>query len=201
MEDGGVLVWVVSDSAKHCNESGTSFRQALYFKEIGLNLFDTMFYHKNGMPMRGNVNGYNQVIEYMFVLSRGKPKTTNILRDRPNKSANKVRMTTNRKKDGKINQQGLCHTTEYTRRDNIWSYNTGEDVGKSKDHPAIFPTRLAKDHICSWSNDSNLILDPFLGSGTTAVAAKNLGRKFIGIEIEPKYCDIAVKRLSQEVLL
>jgi DNA modification methylase len=197
---GGVVVWVVSDSAIDGNESGTSFRQALHFKDIGFNLFDTMIYHKNGMPMRGNINGYNQTTEYMFVLSKSKPKTTNIIMDRPSLSSGKIRETTNRSKTGEINRQGLCHTKEFGRRENIWSYNTGEDTSKSSEHPAVFPENLAYDHVYSWSNESDLILDPFFGSGTTGVAAKLLGRQFIGIEISEKYCEIARRRIDQTLV-
>lgn len=168
--DGGVLVWVVGDQSKDGDESGNSFRQALYFKSIGFRLFDTMFYHKNGMPMRGNTRGYNQTVEYMFVFTVGQLKTSNLIRDRVNATAGKIRRTTNRKRDGVVCDQGDCHTQDTTRRENVWSYNTAQDSGRSKRHPAIFPTQLAKDHIISWSNKGDIVLDPFMGSGTTLVA-------------------------------
>ena len=197
IKPGGVLVWVVGDSTVDGNESGTSYEQALYFKKYcGFNLFDTMFYHKNGMPMRGNINGYNQTIEFMFVFSKGKPKTTNIIYDRPNKSANKIRKTTNRGKDGKINNQGLCETKVYGRRENVWSYNTGEDED-NVNHPAKFPEKLAADHIYSWSNEGDLVYDPFCGSGTTVKMAHLQKRNWIGSEISKEYVELAEKRIWQ----
>ena len=163
--------------------------------ECGFDLFDTMVYHKNGMPMRGNINGYNQTVEFMFVFSNGKPKTINIIYDRPNKSANKIRKSTNRGRDGKINNQGACETKVYGRRENIWSYNTGEDKD-NVDHPAKFTENLAKDHIYSWSNEDNLVYDPFMGSGTTAKMAHIYKRNWIGSEISQEYVDLAYKRLK-----
>ena len=67
-------------------------------------------------------------------------------------------------------------------------------------HPCSKPTKIMAWFVQRFSDNNNLILDPFMGSGTTLVAAKQLGRKAIGIEIEEKYCQIAVKRLSQGVL-
>lgn len=194
-KEGGVLVWVVGDSAIDGNETGTSFKQALFFKDCGFNLFDTMIYHKNGMPMRGNINGYNQTTEFMFVFSRGKISTTNIIRDRANQSKNKIRKTSNRGKDGKVNIQGLCKTEDYGRRENIWSYNTGQDQDNF-DHPAKFPEKLAADHIYSWSKESDIVYDPFSGSGTTVKMAHLQKRQWIGSEISKEYCELSEKRIA-----
>jgi len=194
-KQGGVVVWVVGDATVNGSETGTSFRQALYFMEVGFNLFDTMFYHKNGLPMRGNINGYNQTVEYMFILSKGKIKTTNIIYDRLNKSANKIRKTTNRSKNGKINNQGLCKTKQIGRRENVWSYNTGQDED-NVNHPAVFPEKLAADHIHSWSNEGDLVYDPFGGSGTTAKMAHIYKRRWILSEISKEYSELAAKRID-----
>ena len=199
-KNGGVLVWVVGDSVKDGDESGNSFKQALYFKSIGFKLFDTIIYHKYGSPMRGSLKGYNQTFEYMFVLTKGKIKTTNIIKDRINKTFGSVRYTTNRRKDGKVNNQGLCKTEKYGRRENIWSYANGYmQTAKDKiafNHPALFPEKLAEDHIISWSNPGDIVFDPFLGSGTTAKMAVLNDRKYIGFEISKKYFDIACQRLD-----
>jgi len=194
-KEGGVVVWVVGDAIINGSETGVSFQQALWAKECGFNLHDTMFYHKNGMPMRGSLYAYNQTVEYMFVLSKGSPNSVNIIYDRPNKSANKVRVTTNRGKDGKINKQGLCKTKKMGRRECIWSYNTGQDED-NVNHPAKFPEKLSKDHIYSWSNEGDLVYDPFMGSGTTAKMAHLLKRKWIGSELSQEYVDLANKRLD-----
>jgi site-specific DNA-methyltransferase (adenine-specific) len=66
-------------------------------------------------------------------------------------------------------------------------------------HPAIFPGSLASDHICSWSNPGDVVLDPFLGSGTTGKMARLLGRRFIGIEISEEYYELACQRIEEAV--
>jgi len=200
LKQGGVCVWVVGDSCEDGDESGTCFKQALYFKQIGFKLFDTMIYHKYGTPMRGNLLGYNQVFEYMFVFTKGKILKSNIIKDRPNATSGASRITTNRKSDGKINNQGVCKTEDFGRRENIWSYTNGF-MQTAKDtiafnHPAIFPEQLCGDHIKSWSNDGDLIFDPFMGSGTTAKMAILLNRKYIGSDISQEYVDLANERIK-----
>lgn len=206
-KDGGVVVWVVGDSTKNGSESGTSFRQALYFKEVGFNLHDTMIYQKeNAIPLTHN--RYEQQFEYMFVLSKGRPKAFNpimidcIHAGRKNPSGT----FRNNKLDGTT---GKSHTpkavSEKKIKYNVWSYQVG-NMKSTKDkiafeHPAIYPEQLAYDHIISWSNDSDTVYDPFMGSGTTAKACIDLNRNYIGSEISKEYCEIAERRLGQEVLL
>lgn len=205
-KDGGVVVWIVADQTIKGNETGTSFRQALFFKGIGFNLYDTMIYEKAGTAPP-HKNRYFHAFEYMFVFSKGKPKTVHILEDKKNRWAgtNTFGVTTRREKDGSLTKKGVKTVKEFGVRTNIWRYNGGRN-NSTKDeiafqHPAIFPEQLAKDHILSWSNEGDTVLDPFLGSGTTAKAAKNLNRQYIGIEINPDYVKIAQDRLKQEVLL
>jgi site-specific DNA-methyltransferase (adenine-specific) len=207
LKDGGVLVWITGDQVIDGSESGESFRQALYFKEeVGFNLHDTMIYEKDGFAYPDS-NRYNQCFEFMFIFTKDSLKTFNPIEDRKNNYGNyKLTIKKGREKDGSMRPKksfGENIIKEFGKRSNIWRYVVG--YGKSSkdrfvfDHPAIFPENLAKDHILSWSNPGDTILDPFLGSGTTARACKDLGRKCIGIEISKKYCDIAVKRLTQEV--
>jgi site-specific DNA-methyltransferase (adenine-specific) len=197
---GGVVVWVVSDKTKNGSETGTSFRQALYFKEIGFNLHDTMIYASDKPPL--SHNRYEQKFEYMFVFSKGKPKTFNpIMEDckyaGEGKGARTFRHT------GEELQE--THTKKPVQdkkiKGNIWAYSTGFNKS-TKDkiafkHPAIFPEKLVEDHILSWSNEGDLILDCFMGSGTTAKMAILNNRNYIGFELSQEYVDIAEDRLNK----
>ena len=199
---GAIIVWIVGDTVNDGSESGEPFRQALYFKSIGLNLHDTMIYGKNGAASPDAIR-YTSAFEYMFVFSNGKPKTFNPLTQESLYYTGKLKYHTRRQRDGQtIGGMYMINPTRVL--DNIWIYDIGYMKSAKQDyifeHPAIFPEALAFDHIVSWSNPNDFILDPFLGSGTTAYCAKKLGRKCIGIEIEEKYCEIAAKRCSQTVM-
>ena len=203
-KEGGVLVWVVGDQVIDNSETGTSFRQALYFKEIGFNLHDTMIYQKTGIPFPGK-NRYNQIFEYMFIFSKGKPKTFNPLYKK-NKTFGTSdgsirRHRTRRDTNGDLIKSNTnSKIKEYGLKDNIWIITSGY-CKSTKDklafnHPATYPEKLVKDHIYTWSNEGDLIYDPFMGSGTTAKAAHHLDRKWIGSEISKEYTDLANKRLE-----
>lgn len=203
-KDGGVIVWVAGDAVVKGSETGTSFRQALHFKEIGLRLHDTMIYQKKGVTFPSN-NRYFQAFEYMFVFSKGKPKTFNPLMDRHNLRVGEEALGkyTVRATDGRmIPRKKPKPCPERSMRYNVWELNTAaqERPCKPLPHPAQFPLRLARDHILSWSNQGDLILDPMCGAGTTLLAAAQLNRNFIGIEISHKYCEIASNRLEQETI-
>ena len=198
-KNGGVIVWIVNDQTIKGSETGTSFKQALYFKELGFNLHDTMIYMKNSYPFPPS-NRYYQQFEYMFVFSKGRPLTTNI-QEQPTvwkKGSNEI--STTRKPDGSTVAMRYEKGKEFRKMDNVWSINTGY-MRTTKDkiayqHPAIFPDRLAELHILSWSNEGDTVLDPFMGSGTTGKMAKQLNRKFIGIELDKEYFEIAKKRIE-----
>jgi len=196
---GGVVVWVVADATINCSETGTSFRQALRFMEIGFRLHDTMIYEKvNTGGARGSNAAYWQAFEFMFVFTSGAPKTTNLIEDRQNAKGKKVYTGGGgRNADGTITATARIASAEYGRRTNVWRISTA-DIGGL--HPASFPEKLSRDHILSWSNEGDTVLDPFSGSGTTAKMAKHNGRRFIGIEVNPEYCEIAEERLRQGVL-
>ena len=204
LKDGGVCVWVVGDATIKGSETLTSFKQAIYFKELGFNVHDTMIYQKNGYPFPPK-NRYYQVFEYMFVFSKGKPKTTNILRvptiGHKHKASTQSRSTI-RQKDGTLTKMKYKMGLDTRKDDNVWKLNVG--YGKSSldkisfKHPATFPETLAERHILSWSNEGDIVLDPMAGSGTTLKMAKKNNRHYIGIEIAPEYIDIINKRLSIE---
>lgn len=201
---GGIVVWVVGDGTKNGSESGTSFKQALYFKEIGFNLHDTMIYKKdNYLPL--NHNRYDPEFEYMFVFSKGKPKTFNPLMQ-PCKTAG-AKYNYAGRSSGSTEESGAAMrqrdepmvTNDFKYRGNIWGYETGKHKG-SKDniwkHPATFPEKLAEDHILSWSNEGDLIFDPFMGSATTNKMAYMNKRNSFGSEKVDEYYDISVERMK-----
>ena len=192
---GGVVVWVVGDATIKGSETGTSFRQALHAIDCGFNLHDTMIWIKGGFSAVGSVRSrYAPVFEYMFVWSKGNPNTFNPIKDRENKHGGKNASGTIRQKDGSTKPMSKRMLIgEYGQRFNIWNQSPQRQKGG---HPAPFPQPLAEDHIKSWSNEGDLVFDPFLGSGTTGVAAKSLGRDFIGIELDPTYFQIAKERIE-----
>lgn len=180
----GMVVWIVGDAVLNGSESGSSFKQALYFMSLGFKLHDTMIYEKNSpaYPARADSNRYTQIFEYMFVFAKGKvPKQ--LICDKPNKWAGHKDFS------GKLKNP----VPDFSPRNNIWKYTTSFNGWK---HPAPFPEALAHDHIVSWSKENDLIYDPFMGSGTTAYVAKELKRKWIGSEISSEYCEMINKRLA-----
>ena len=195
---GGVVVWVVGDATIQGNETGTSFKQALYFKEIGFNLNDTMIYLKTG-AVGFYKNRYTPGFEYMFIFSKGEIITFNPIKDKANSKAGQKLWLTRREKDGSLKPRiSDKRVPEFSLRPNYWLYPPTQ-VGIKNRHPATFPLQLAEDHILSWSNPGDTVLDPFIGSGTTAVAAIKNGRNFIGIEISEEYCLLAKERIQQEL--
>lgn len=200
---GGVVVWIVGDETKNGSESGSSFKQALYFKEIGFNLHDTMIYYRHTHPLTHK--RYEQFFEYMFIFSNGAPHVFNPIKKLSNRRGESLASSTFRhtgRETKPLHKKGAVN--ELSLMGNVWFYEVGyQKTAKDKfvfDHPAIFPEQLAADHIVSWSNSGDVVLDCHLGSGTTAKMAKELGRRFIGVEIEESYCQIAKRRLRQGVL-
>ncbi len=197
---GGVVVWIVGDQTKDGSETGTSFRQALYFKEIGFNIHDTMIYSKRGFANPSS-NRYHQIFEYMFVFSKGTPKTFNPIMDRKNKCAGATVHGKTREADGSFSARSCDGNIilPYGARCNVWEYSTGGgNISTDKyvhEHPGAFPEKLVNDHILSWSNEGDIILDPFLGSGTTLRICRFLKRNGIGFEINEGYETMIKERL------
>ena len=203
---GGVVVWVVNDQVIKGSESGTSFRQALKFMDAGFLLHDTMIYEKNSSSYPSSVksNRYTQIFEYMFVFSKGKPKTSNLICDKPNKWAGHTNWGKNTKRIGENEQLvevgDIKPVPDFSPRNNIWRYvNGGGFASKDKiahKHPAIFPEELVKDHLLTWTKEGDLVYDPFIGSGTVAKMCILLGRDYIGSEISQEYVDICNERIE-----
>lgn len=197
-KQGGVVVWIVGDATINGSETGTSFRQALYAMDCGFRLHDTMIYAKPNFSAVGALKTrYAPVFEYMFVWSKGAPKAFNPLKDRKTKTAGKAKSGTIRQRDGttkRMSNEGWIQP-EYGQRYNIWEISPQTQPG----HPAPFPEALARDHIVSWSNPGDVVFDPFLGSGTTGKMALLEGRRFIGMERDAKYFEIAQKRIHDSI--
>jgi len=200
IKPGGVVVWVVGDATVDGSESGTSFRQALFFKEIGFNLHDTMIYHKRGLPC-DTVKRYRQDFEYMFVVSKGQPKTFNPLMHKRVYDDKRAEKVFNKNKMG-THKKSKTNPKDMTKDGNIFFYVASGGNGQTDEiaynHPATYPEKLAEDQIASWSNPGDLVLDPFCGSGTTLKMAHILDRKYIGIDISEEYCEISRYRVNEQ---
>lgn len=197
LKPGGVLVWIVGDATIDGCETLTSMRQALHFVDVaGFNMHDTMIYEVAGTGAKGSHRSYWQAFEYMFVLSKGAIKTVHRLADVKN-----LRAGSNRGPGAKTvsvgTRLGWYQVREFGIRTNVWRYHAGNNGDDQTEHPAPFPEKLARDHIVSWSNAGDLVLDPFMGSGTTAIVARRLGRDYIGCDISPEYVALAEKRLAK----
>lgn len=199
-KDGGVVVWVVGDKTEKGSKTCTSFKQALYFKEVGFDMYDVIIYQKTS-PSAPHKGRYFNAFEYMFVLSKNKPKTLNLLYDRLNKSSGRnTGKLSRRESDGSLTEKKSIQISELGLRTNVWTYDVGNNKS-TKDkiafkHPAIFPEKLVQDHILSWSNENDIIFDPFMGSGTTAKMAELNNRRWIGCELSEEYCEIIKQRLE-----
>ena len=199
-KQGGVVVWVVADATINGSETGTSFRQALWAMECGFRLHDTMIFHRKSKPLTHN--RYEQEFEYMFVCSKGKPQTVNHIKEPTLASYKDKRTGSNRHRntDGRFDSRGGdWNRLPYKIKGNVWRFIVGSSMADkiAFQHPAIFPLQLANDHIISWSNEGDTVLDCFMGSGTTGVACVKTGRSFIGIELDKGYFELANKRIWQ----
>lgn len=194
---GGIMIWVVGDKTENGSETGTSFKQALYFKEIGLNIHDTMIYYKNNpMPTAGN--RYHQHFEYMFAITKGSPKTFNPIKEETKYKG--IANMKNRGENGNLDYKKVERTND-KKIGNVFSYSIGGGIS-TKDkiayqHPAIFPEQLVSDQVLTWTNEFDIIYDPFMGSGTTAKIALLHNRQWLGSEISKVYVDIAEQRLKE----
>jgi len=198
-KEHGVVVWVVCDATLNGSETGSSFRQVLYFKKIGFNIHDTMIYSKYPIIPLENPRQMN-IFEYMFVLSKGKVKTFN---PRLKKSANLSNRTQNYKNLHTPEQEVTQYKKSKKRKkyktdSNIWQYNIAKTI-HTKDHPATFPIELALDHILTWTNEEAVIFDPFMGSGTVGMASVLTNRKFKGTERVSDFFDLSLRNIKSEI--
>ena len=201
LKDGGVCVWVVNDATVNGSETLTSFKQAIYFKDVvGFNVHDTMIYKANGTGAKGSNLSYWQAFEYMLVLAKGKPLTVNRIADKKSIWSGTKSWSSGKTKD-RGNRSACQHVNaKISIRDNVWIYNVATHLASENiafQHPAIFPEKLAEDHILSWSNPGDIVLDPMCGSGTTCKMAVKHQRQYVGIDCAEKYCQIAEERIRK----
>jgi len=209
---GGVVVWVVADETVRGGKTGESLRQALYFQQVGFLIYDYLLYHKTGNSFPSNAR-YTQCFEFMFVFSKGKPKTVNLICDIPKKWLGSFGQTTQRQRNGSLRKSSASNCGEgrhgrakdveygFRARDTIWRITNGygfahPDPDLAKQHSATFPLAIPRDHIITWTNMGDVVLDSMNGSGTTCMAAKGLRRKYVGIDVSNEYCELATKRLE-----
>lgn len=201
IKEGGIVVWVVNDATINGTETGSSFKQALKFKEKGFNIHDTMIFLKTNPIPQIYRKRYTNVFEYMFVFSKGAVKTHNSLTIPCMHAGLELKGTTYKNFSTGVQTRGkMANPVKNDKiRGNVWEYVVGKKAvdQEAKGHPAPFPYDLAKDHILSWSNKSDIVLDPMCGSGTSIVAAYDLGRQFIGFDISEEYCELTNNRLRK----
>lgn len=194
LKDGGVIVWNVYDKTENGSKTGTSLRQCLYFQNIGMNINDYMIWEKtNPMPVVSQPR-YNPCFEFMWVLSKGKPKTFNPIKV-PCKCAGQKYDSTCKNIDGESGRKYKSfHINKEKVDNNIWKFAVAQN---KTEHPAVFPEEIPYRHILSWTNEGDVVLDPFIGSGTTAVVAKRLNRHYIGIDSNKDYVDLSNNRINE----
>lgn len=194
----------VGDSVVDGSETLTSAKQKIFFREeCGFRIHDTMFYERSNPANPSDAQmRYNQCVEYVFVLSKGKPRCFNPIYDKPNVSAGQRRYGRKMRRKSNGDDSGYFSdrkpAAEFGLRSNCWRGNTRgqEEPCRSKDHPAMMPKWLAHDLILSWSNAGDTVIDPLGGSGTTGKEALELGRKAILIELNPEYIPIMNKQCA-----
>jgi len=201
VKGGGVLVWVVGDKINKGNRSLTSFKQALFFQSLGFNAHDVMIYRKKNTPFMRS-NAYTNCYEFMFVFSKGSPKTFNPLKTKTIRQGQEM-LPFNKKADG-INKKTKGELKPEKTLTNIWEYAVGLG-GSTNDkiafqHTAIFPEKLAEDHILSWTKTGDVVFDPMCGSGTTCKMAALNKRHYVGCDISREYVELAKKRLKHHGL-
>lgn len=200
LKEGGVIMWNVQDATIKGSRTGTSFKQALYFMECGLSLHDHLIWQKTGTPFPSTIR-YRNVWENMFVFSKGKPKHFDpILRKNVTGGDSRNRRR-ERNKDGElVMQERRVEVKEWGIENNVWYISNHFKKGDRKrieNHPAIMPEEIVKRHIQSWSKEGDLVYDPFSGSGTTSKIALEMGRNYLGSEINTEYYKASVDIITE----
>ena len=204
LKPGGVIMWNVQDQTIKGSRTGNSMRQALFFmEECGLFLHDHLIWYKTGTPFP-SIYRYRNVWENMFILTKGKPNTFNpILKKNKTGGASRNRRRERNHNGELVMKERVVTTKEYGIDDNVWyitnHFNVTDEM-KKYGHPAVMADEVAKRHIQSWTNEGDVVYDPFLGAATTTRLAKQMNRNWIGSEIHKPYFDISKKIMSDEFI-
>lgn len=203
LKDGGVVAMVIQDSTKDFGKSLTSFRTIVdWCDNIGFKLFETVIYHKNGTEGAWWKHRFRVDHEYMPIFVKGyKPQYFNKEPLKiPSKHGGQVMSgSANRRTDGTTTPIVKREINLMKCRGTVWDYMMAGDKNPLKrKHPAVFPDKIPFDFIQCFCPEGGIVLDPFVGCGSTVVMAKKLGRKYIGIDISDEYCELAKERLRKD---
>jgi site-specific DNA-methyltransferase (adenine-specific) len=202
LKEGGIAVMVLQDQTRDFAKSMTSFRTILdWCDEIGFRLFETVIYRKHGSEGAWWKRRFRVDHEYMPIFLKGK-RPGYFDKEHlkvPSKHGGKVLTGSgNRRTDGGTNPAVKRRINPLKCRGTVWDYlMAGDKDPLKRKHPAPFPDQIPLDLIQCFCPPGGIVLDPFMGSGSTAVAAKRLDRRFIGFEISKEYCDIIDERLQK----
>ena len=187
---GGVLAWVVGDAVVDGMETGTSWCHRELLKGAGFQIHQTIIAVTNGL-LQLYPNRYATAHEYVFVCAKGTPTTAMVLRDRENRTAGQSRNECRRDK--------VWTTPKWGWRSSVWAYPSGKHLATDKlafQHSALMPEELAEDLILSYSRPGDIVFDPMCGVGTTLKMAMLNNRRYLGMEVEERFVDLATKRLE-----
>jgi site-specific DNA-methyltransferase (adenine-specific) len=201
LRDGGIAAMVLQDQTSNFGKSLTSFRTVLdWCDNIGFKLFECVIYRKYGPEGAWWRNRFRVDHEYMPIFLKG--NRPNYFDKEPLKIPSKhggkvMTGSGSRRTDGKTNHAVTRMINPTKCRGTVWDYLMAGDKDPIKrKHPAPFPDQIPKDFIGCFCPPGGIVLDPFMGCGSTAMAALALGRRFIGFEISPEYCSLAEERMK-----
>jgi len=205
LKDGGICAMVIQDGTKNFGKSLTAFKTIVdWCDSFDFKLFETVIYKKHGTAGAWWSKRFRVDHEYIPLFLKGKrpqyfdKENLKI----PSKHGGKT-MTgcATRLTNGKTLKAKKVVINKMKCRGTLWDYTTCGDGSKLKHkHPATFPNMLPYDIIECFCPPGGVVLDPFNGSGTTCVAAKSLGRNYVGIDMSKNYCDIARERVGCETI-
>jgi site-specific DNA-methyltransferase (adenine-specific) len=203
LKEGGVIMWNVQDQTIKGSRTGNSMRQALYFmEECGLFMHDHLIWYKTGTPFPSPYR-YRNVWENMFVFSKGKPKHFDPILKRNKTGGDSRKRRRERDHNGElVMQEREVKIKEWGIDDNVWyvsNHFKSNDKKRIENHPAIMPEELVRRHIQSWTNEGDIVYDPFSGSGTTSKVAAEMDRTYLGSEINKEYYEASIGILNESL--